>query len=104
MQRNGLVLCMGIAAVRSFTTSLTRSLRTIAWEKRKFTGPTAQDTVMTTWHDDETLEEALAFFITLALPTEGLIPNSNYRVTICVGNPAWAAKVKQSLESAEFLK
>jgi hypothetical protein len=72
--------------------------------ERKFTGPTGKDTVMRTWHDDETLEEALDFFITLALPTEGLIPNSNYRVAICVGNPAWATKVKQSLESAEFLR
>ena len=71
--------------------------------ERRFAGPTAKDTVMTTWHDNETLEEALDFFSTLALPTEGLRPNSSYRVAISVGNPAWAAKAKQSLESAEFL-
>lgn len=68
--------------------------------ERNFAGPTAKDAVMTTWHDDETLEEALHYFITLALPTEGLMPNSNYRMAICVGNSAWAAKAKQALESA----
>jgi hypothetical protein len=71
--------------------------------ERMFAGPTAKDTVMTTWHDNETLEEALDYFITLALPTEGLVSNSSYRVAISVGNPAWAAKAKQSLESADFL-
>jgi hypothetical protein len=71
--------------------------------ERRFTGPTPKDTVMTTWHDNETLEEALDFFNMLALPTEGLMPNSRYRVAVCVGNPAWAVKAKQSLESAEFL-
>jgi hypothetical protein len=70
--------------------------------ERTFAGPTAKDTVMTTWHDNETLEEALDYFTTLALPTEGLVPNSSYRVAICVGNPAWAVKAKQSLESADF--
>lgn len=71
--------------------------------ERRFAGSTAKDTVMTTWHDNETLEEAHDYFITLARPTEGLVPNSSYRVAICVGNPAWAAKTKQSLESADFL-
>ena len=71
--------------------------------ERRFTGPTCKDTVMTTWHDNETLEEALDFFSKLALPTEGLMPESSHRIAICVGNPAWAAKAKQSLESAEFL-
>ena len=71
--------------------------------KLRLAGPTAKDTVMTTWHDDETLEEALDYFITLARPTEGLVPNSSYRVAICVGNPAWTAKAKQSLESADYL-
>lgn len=68
--------------------------------ERNFAGSTAKDTVMTTWHDDETIEEALHYFITLALPTEGLMPNSSYRMAICVGNSAWAAKAKQTLESA----
>jgi hypothetical protein len=71
--------------------------------ERKFAGPTAKDAVMTTWHDNETLEEALDYFSTLARPTEGLVPNSSYRVAICVGNPAWAAKAKKCLESADFL-
>ena len=71
--------------------------------ERQFIGPTAKDTVMTTWHDDETLEEALDFFATSAIPTEGLMPNSNYRLAICVRNPTWSAKARQSLESAEFL-
>jgi len=71
--------------------------------EQRFTGPTAKDTVMTTWHDNETLEEALDYFITLALPTDGLVADSSYRVAICVGNPAWAAKAKRFLESADFV-
>jgi hypothetical protein len=71
--------------------------------ERKFAGPTAMDTVMTTWHENETREEALDFFTASAIPTEGLMPNSDYRLAICLSNPAWARKAKQSLASAELL-
>jgi hypothetical protein len=39
--------------------------------ERRFAGPIANDTVMTTWHEHETLEQALDFFVTSAVPTQG---------------------------------
>ena len=40
--------------------------------ERRFVGPRVGDVVMTTWHDCDTLEEALEFFATCAVPTDGL--------------------------------
>jgi hypothetical protein len=70
--------------------------------ERRFTGPTVDDVVMTTWHENQSLEEALDFFATCTVPTDGFMPDSSFRLAICVGNLAWAATVKQFLESAEF--
>jgi len=58
--------------------------------ERRFAGPTANDTVMTTWHDHETLEEALNFFVTLAVPTQGFEVDSSFRVVMCLANSGWA--------------
>jgi hypothetical protein len=38
--------------------------------QRLFVGPGEKDTIMTTWHEGETLDEALEFFINWSLPTE----------------------------------
>jgi hypothetical protein len=70
--------------------------------ERRFAGPTAADVVMTTWHENVNLEEALDFFATCTVPTDGFTPDSSFRLAICVGNPAWAATAKRFLESAEF--
>jgi hypothetical protein len=45
---------------------------------------------MTTWHDDEPLEEVLWFFQMLALPTEASIVGNLDRFAVAVGNPKWA--------------
>src|ERR1700731_4146539 len=37
--------------------------------ERLFVGPTVNDTVMTTWHGEETLEDALDYFLISAYPT-----------------------------------
>jgi len=71
--------------------------------ERRFAGPTSTDVVMTTWHKDETLEEALGFFSISAIPTEGFAANSDFRLAICVGNPEWARTVTRVLQSTEFL-
>jgi hypothetical protein len=71
--------------------------------ERKFVGPTASDTVMTTWHDHESLEEALDFFATCAIPTDGLTVDSAFRLVICVGKQDWAEIAKRFLQSAELL-
>jgi hypothetical protein len=44
---------------------------------------------MTTWHD-ETLEQALDFFITCAVPTDDFAIDSSFRLVVCIGNPNWA--------------
>jgi hypothetical protein len=70
--------------------------------EQKFSGPKTGDVVMTTWHADETLEEALDFFTTCAVPTDGFAPDSDFRLVVCVGNPDWAAQATKFLRSAEF--
>lgn len=70
--------------------------------QQKFSGPKAGDVIMTTWHADETLEEALDSFAISALPTEGFLPESDFRLVICVGSSDWAATANKFLESAEF--
>jgi hypothetical protein len=70
--------------------------------ERRFVGPTANDAVMTTWHENETLEEALDFFTTLAVPTDGFAADSTFRLVICLENPDWAETATRVLQSTEF--
>ncbi len=58
--------------------------------KARFEPPTSKDVVMTTWHDGESLEEALDFLATSAMPSEGYAHDSSHRVVICIGHPEWA--------------
>ncbi len=44
--------------------------------ERMFVGPTPSDVIMTTWHSEESLEEALDFFTTSAQPTKGFVADS----------------------------
>jgi hypothetical protein len=71
--------------------------------ERKFVGPTANDVVMTTWHENETLEQALDFFTKSALPTDGFLADSNFRLVICVDNPDWSQTATKVLQSARYL-
>jgi hypothetical protein len=71
--------------------------------ERRFVGPTANDVVMTTWHDHESLEDALEFFINSALPTQGFAPDSSFLLVICIRNPDWsdtATRVLNRLSSS----
>ena len=72
------------------------------FEQKRLTRPTPKDTVMTTWHDDEELEEALDFFATLAKPSQGYLAGSDYRLVICVGHPEWADTAQHFLQAARF--
>jgi hypothetical protein len=60
-------------------------------------------TLMSTWHDDEPLEEAIWFFIQSAFPLDTEIANTSY-VAISVGNPDWAATVDQALSNLSAFK
>jgi len=70
--------------------------------EQKFSRPSNDDVVMTTWHADDTLEEALDFLATSAAPTDGFAPDSDFRLVICVGNSDWAATANMFLKSADF--
>jgi hypothetical protein len=63
--------------------------------QQKFSGSKPGDVIMTTSHDDESLEEALEF-LPFAIPTEGFLPDSDFRLVICLNNPAWAYKQTSS--------
>ncbi len=60
------------------------------------------DVVMTTWHKDQSLEEALDFLATCACPTDGLVLESEYRLVLCIGNSDWSRISRDTLEAAEF--
>jgi hypothetical protein len=70
--------------------------------ERRFTGPTANDVIFTTWHSKESLREALDFFATCAEPTEGFLADSGFRLVICAGNPKWVATARKSLQVAKL--
>ena len=70
--------------------------------ERRFVGPTASDTVMTTWHEHESLNEALDFFTGSAIPTQGFAADSSFRLVFCIGNPDWADTASHVLQSTEF--
>lgn len=69
---------------------------------RRFAGPNLDDVVMTTWHDDEGLEDALTFFATTAFPTDGFLEDSSYRLVVCVGNSEWASAASRFLGAARY--
>jgi hypothetical protein len=69
------------------------------FRERRFVGPSPSDVIMTTCHADESLEEALGFLTTSALPTEGFAIDSHFLVVACVGNPEWAAIASRVLEA-----
>jgi hypothetical protein len=67
---------------------------------RRFAGPGPSDTIMTTWHDNESLEEALEFFRTCAIPTDGLLDNSDFGLVVCVNNEEWSTTALRVLHAA----
>jgi hypothetical protein len=67
--------------------------------ERRFVGATPNDVIMTTWHANESLEEALEFFGTSALPTEGFVADSDFRVVACISNPECAVTASRVLQS-----
>jgi hypothetical protein len=69
--------------------------------KHAFAGPSANDTVMTTWHEHETLEQALDFFVTSAVPTQGFAVDSSFRVVMCLRNSDWAETATRVLQAKQ---
>ncbi|MGB9463522.1 MAG: hypothetical protein WBR10_00280 [Candidatus Acidiferrum sp.] len=70
--------------------------------ERQFAGPNRNDTIMTTWHEKDTLEEATDFFMNFAFPTDGFEADSNSWIALCVNNPEWATSIRRKMEAAEL--
>jgi hypothetical protein len=60
-------------------------------------------TIMTTWHDDETLVQAAWFALFVAFPTESFARTCRAVVGVTVGSPVYAAEVRTALRSPERL-
>jgi hypothetical protein len=58
--------------------------------------------IMTTWHVDESLDEALYFFLRNAWPDEGYSEDGS-AVAITVGSAEWAAQVERRLRDRDSL-
>ena len=67
-----------------------------------FRGPSSSDTIMTTWHARDSLEEALDFLATCAYPSDGFVEGSDYRLVLSVGHADWASRAREFLSAATF--
>lgn len=65
---------------------------------RSFAGPSGSDTVMTTWHADESLNEAIEYFLGFACPTDGFASDSEYWLAISLGNAEWTRNIGARME------
>jgi hypothetical protein len=66
--------------------------------QRLFAGPNDSDTVMTTWHEDESLNEAIEYFLELAYPTDGFAGGSDYWLAMSLGNAEWTRNLEAQLK------
>jgi hypothetical protein len=60
----------------------------------------SDDVVMTTWHKDESLKEALQFFVHSAFATESYAKECRDWVIATIGNRNWEEEVRTSIRSA----
>lgn len=60
-------------------------------------------TLMTTWHSDESLDEAIWFSLTTAFPDDRFFDECSAVVSICVGNEARAREIAISLADPRAL-
>jgi len=60
----------------------------------------SRGTVMTTWHDQESLEEALDFFLSCTLPDESFAPHGcNRAIAIAIGSSEWVNAIREHVRS-----
>jgi hypothetical protein len=60
--------------------------------------------VMTTWHDDESLEEALWFAMTAAWPAQAYEATTNAVVALAVNSPEWSERITKYLDAGVPLR
>ena len=57
--------------------------------------------IMTTWHDDEPLNEATWFFLNCAWPQNTSTPSKTDWIAVSVKHPEWAAEVQSIIQITE---
>lgn len=53
-------------------------------------------TLMTTWHDDDSLDDTIWFTLYNALPIDMYFDDCRSVIAICIGNSDWAAKIRSA--------
>ena len=61
---------------------------------------TDEDVVMATWHDDETLEEALWFAVKSAFAVGAYEQTCKTLVTVTIGNQDWGSRIAKTLSES----
>jgi hypothetical protein len=59
--------------------------------------------IMTTWHTDESLDEALWFFVSSAFPDREYCDTTRSGLAISVGRPAWDEHIRRRLSDVDSL-
>ena len=60
--------------------------------------------IMTTWHKDESLKEALYFFLMNTSPTEKYYSECKTSLVVIIGNPIEGVNIKTFLENQKLLE
>jgi hypothetical protein len=56
--------------------------------------PAHDETLMTTWHNDESLAAAIWFAVFTAFPISAYFDECRSVVAICINCPKWAAEIR----------
>jgi hypothetical protein len=60
-------------------------------------------TIMTTWHIEESLEEAAWFALNLAFPDDRFFDSCKTVVSICIGNSEWKSALEKAIANPRAL-
>lgn len=64
---------------------------------RRQPGKTDGSVVITTWHAEDPISEAVWFFLNCAWPADDYVHTCSDWVAVVIGNPAWEAEVRAKL-------
>lgn len=62
-----------------------------------------ESTIMTTWHDEQSLEEAAWFALNCAFPDDRFFEECRSVVAICIGNHSWEEQLTAALAKPQAL-
>jgi hypothetical protein len=59
--------------------------------------------IMTTWHAEDSLDEALWYFVSCAFPDDGYRDTTRTALAISIGRPDWHEQIRRRLADLESL-